>query len=101
MPKSLREVADVLLTRVESHPAAEKKKSEAERELERLKKQVKNYEEKIRMLQIKASGPDPARKTEAKTAPARSVFADQNDIVRGVIMAEVLGRPKAMKRKLR
>ncbi|MBM7716305.1 hypothetical protein MHB50_07015 [Siminovitchia sp. FSL H7-0308] len=102
MPRSLREAADILLTQIETNPAIEEEKARAEGELEKLKKQAETYEQKIRAAQKRAADhADTFIPKKAKPSEQRPLFGHQNDIVRGMIMHEILGPPKALKRRVR
>lgn len=101
MPRNLSEAAEILLTRLESNPAVEEEKVRAEKELEKLKKQAEAYEQKIRDVQKRAAEYSSGPNTEIKTSQQRSFFEQQHDIVRGMIMHEVLGPPRALKRRIR
>lgn len=101
MPRNLREAAEILLTQVESNPAIEEEKVRAERELEELKKQAEAYEQKIRAVQRRVAENTSVPKTETNPAHQGLLFRQRNDVVRGIIMHEVLGPPRALKRRIR
>lgn len=101
MPRNLREAADILLTQIEPNPAIEEEKVRAERELKKLKKQAEAYEQKMRAVQKRAAEYTSAPNAEIKTSQKGLIFGQQNDIVRGIIMHEILGPPRALKRRIR
>lgn len=93
-PKSLREAAEMLMTQLQ--PQVEEKKEEAERKVEELKKEAEIYEKKVREVQKRAE----AIKGKQKEEPIESLF-DKDDIVKGIILSEVLGPPLAKRRRAR
>lgn len=90
-PRSLKEAAEILLSQMQ--PQIEDKKTEAENKMEELKKEAAAYKERARELHTKAEAVK-----EKKEQPHIEPFFQQNDIVKGIIMSEVLGPPRAKRR---
>ncbi|GIN96315.1 hypothetical protein J6TS1_21850 [Siminovitchia terrae] len=91
-PRSLKEAAEILLSQMQ--PQIEEKKAEAEDKMEELKKEAAAYKEKAIEMQRKVE----AVKETKPAGPQIEPFFQQNDIVKGIIMSEVLGPPRAKKR---
>ena len=89
-PRSLREAAEILLSQMQ--PQLEEKKAESESKIEELQKEAAVYEKKAREFQQKAEA---VKKT---AEPQMESLFQKDDIVKGIIMSEVLGPPRAKRR---
>ncbi|MFD1705448.1 hypothetical protein ACFSCZ_01615 [Siminovitchia sediminis] len=99
IPRSLKEAAEILLS--EMQPQIEKKKSEAENQYKKLEKEAESLKRQAEQFKRKAEAAKEKmneHKTEAPSSPASPVFFQQDDIVKGIIMSEVLGPPRAKRR---
>ncbi len=91
-PRSLKEAAEILLSQMQ--PQVEEKKAEAENKMEELKKEAAAYKEKAIEIQRRAEAVKEKKPADAQNEP----FFQQSDIVKGIIMSEVLGPPRAKRR---
>ncbi|RST73861.1 hypothetical protein D4T97_013385 [Siminovitchia acidinfaciens] len=91
-PRSLREAAEILLSQMQ--PQLEEKKAESESKIEELQREAAVYEKKAREFQQKAEA---VKKLKAAD-PQMESFFQKDDIVKGIIMSEVLGPPRAKRR---
>lgn len=94
-PKSLREAAEIFMTQLE--PQAEKKKAEAERKVEELKQEAEAYERERAEVQQRA---EKFKELKQKDEPLGVLF-ERDDLVKGMILSEVLGPPRAKRRRIR
>lgn len=86
--KNFQEAAEILLTKAK--PKVQAKKAEAEVQMEALKKEAEQYRTKAREIRVEASSPSILNKEEKLPFQA-------NDILKGIVMAEVLGPPRSKK----
>lgn len=91
-PRSLREAAEILISQMQ--PQIEEKKAETVSKMEELQKEAAAYEQKAREFQQKAE----AVKRKETAEPSIDSFFHKDDIVKGIIMSEVLGPPRAKRR---
>lgn len=85
--KSLKEAADTMLSRAQ--PAFEEKKAEVDKQLDELKKEEERFRARAKTIQKQAEH------TEVKKNELLQFH--QEDIIKGIVMAEVLGPPRAKK----
>ena len=88
--RSLREAAEILFPQPKSVP--EKKDEDVQRQMEMMKKQEELYRAQAQSVRNQAAA--------IKDQPERKAMAfkmQERDIVRGIIMSEVLGAPRALK----
>ncbi len=94
-PRSLKEAAEILLSQMQ--PQIEEKKAVVENKIDELQKEAEVYKKRAHDLQRKVEAVK-EKKEEKAADPHLEPFFQQNDIVKGIIMTEVLGPPRSKRR---